>query len=255
MLKTCLLCSLHIWFAFEYIFFEIYFNALACISFAKFEINFWNPLNGRHSFDFVHPEPRSVRPGCNDVLWIQHWCSLPYFFLSYATTHVYYKSDIFYCRKYLRETLKIANAEDLNRLTACSLVLLGHTFLAVGNPQVINKLNVGPCKMEMEILKIRRIKWKCDLAYHSCLHHVFHSLSNHITVCMQPWSPIDWLLTSIVICELEKDFMFTPQEALDMVLPATQLAGRIPDTYIQLWAASLLRGKCNYWSMKEIFDA
>ena len=42
----------------------------------------------------------------------------------------------FFHRKYLRETLKMANSEDLNRLTACSLVLLGNTFLSQGITQV-----------------------------------------------------------------------------------------------------------------------
>ena len=28
-----------------------------------------------------------------------------------------------------------------------------------------------------------------------------------------------------------------------MVLPAMQLAGKIPDMYVQLWASALLRGK------------
>ena len=36
----------------------------------------------------------------------------------------------------LRETLKMSNAEDLNRLTACSLVLLGHIFYVLGNHRV-----------------------------------------------------------------------------------------------------------------------
>jgi len=36
-------------------------------------------------------------------------------------------------KRYLRETLKMANAEDLNRLTVCALVLLGHIFLSLGN--------------------------------------------------------------------------------------------------------------------------
>ena len=42
---------------------------------------------------------------------------------------------MFFCdfRRYLRETLKMANAEDLNRLTVCALVLLGHIFLSLGN--------------------------------------------------------------------------------------------------------------------------
>ena len=35
-------------------------------------------------------------------------------------------------KRYLRETLKMANAEDLNRLTSCSLVLLGHLFMSSG---------------------------------------------------------------------------------------------------------------------------
>ncbi|GAB6028583.1 mau2 chromatid cohesion factor [Chamberlinius hualienensis] len=39
-------------------------------------------------------------------------------------------------KRYLRETLKMANAEDLNRLTSCSLVLLGHIFLSLGNSRV-----------------------------------------------------------------------------------------------------------------------
>ncbi|XP_050721504.1 MAU2 chromatid cohesion factor homolog isoform X1 [Eriocheir sinensis] len=38
-------------------------------------------------------------------------------------------------KRFLRESLKMANAEDLNRLTSCSLVLLGHIFLALGNPR------------------------------------------------------------------------------------------------------------------------
>ncbi|KAJ8303992.1 hypothetical protein KUTeg_017575 [Tegillarca granosa] len=68
-------------------------------------------------------------------------------------------------KRYLRETLKMANAEDLNRLTSCSLVLLGHIFLSLGNNS----------------------------------------------------------------------------EALNMVTPAMQLAGKIPDVHVQLWASSLLK--------------
>lgn len=77
----------------------------------------------------------------------------------------FFESHFMDAKRYLRETLKMANTEDLNRLTACSLVLLGNTFLSQG------------------------IK----------------------------------------------------QEALDMAMPAAQLASRIPDSYIHMWAASLLR--------------
>jgi len=32
------------------------------------------------------------------------------------------------------------------------------------------------------------------------------------------------------------------QEALNMVIPAMQLAGKIPDVHVQLWASALLKG-------------
>lgn len=69
-------------------------------------------------------------------------------------------------RRYLRETLKMANAEDLNRLTSCSLVLLGHIFLSINNSR----------------------------------------------------------------------------ESMNMVTPAMQLASKIPDVHVQLWASAILKG-------------
>jgi len=68
-------------------------------------------------------------------------------------------------KRYLGETLKMANAEDLNRLTSCSLVLLGHIFLSLGNGK----------------------------------------------------------------------------ESMNMVTPAMQLAGKIPDVHVQLWASAILK--------------
>lgn len=76
-----------------------------------------------------------------------------------------------FSRRYLRETLKMANAEDLNRLTSCSLVLLGHIFLALGNSR----------------------------------------------------------------------------ESMNMVTPAMQLASKIPDIHVQLWASAILKGIFIRW--------
>ena len=42
-------------------------------------------------------------------------------------------------RRCLRETLKMSNAEESHRLTACSLILLGHTFLKNGNLKVLTE--------------------------------------------------------------------------------------------------------------------
>lgn len=72
-------------------------------------------------------------------------------------------------KRFLRETLKMSNTEDLNRLTSCSLVLLGHIFMSTGNTK----------------------------------------------------------------------------ESQNMVTPAMQLAHKIPDINVQLWATALLRDLYN----------
>lgn len=64
----------------------------------------------------------------------------------------------------------MANSEDLNRLTSCSLVLLGHIFLSLGNSR----------------------------------------------------------------------------ESMNMVTPAMQLASKIPDVHVQLWASAILKGRYIY---------
>ncbi|XP_071964873.1 MAU2 chromatid cohesion factor homolog [Antedon mediterranea] len=79
--------------------------------------------------------------------------------------HAFFQARYNEAKRYLRETLKMTNLEDLNRLTACSLVLLGHIFLSVGNTT----------------------------------------------------------------------------ESMNMVSPAMQLASKIPDLHVQLWASALLR--------------
>merc|ERR1719187_2521399 len=77
----------------------------------------------------------------------------------------FFSSQFGESKRYLRETLKMANAEDLNRLTSCSLVLLGHIFLSLGNTR----------------------------------------------------------------------------ESMNMVTPAMQLASKIPDVHVQLWASAILK--------------
>ena len=59
------------------------------------------------------------------MVWLSRW-----------QTHSVTLSYVCTNRRFLRETLKMSNAEDLNRLTACSLVLLGHIFFVLGNHRV-----------------------------------------------------------------------------------------------------------------------
>lgn len=90
-----------------------------------------------------------------------------FFFNNLAVLFIYFTNKtVFDFRRYLRETLKMANAEDLNRLTSCSLVLLGHIFLSINNSR----------------------------------------------------------------------------ESMNMVTPAMQLASKIPDVHVQLWASAILKG-------------
>ena len=71
-------------------------------------------------------------------------------------------------RKYLRETLKLANPEDLNRLSACSLVLLGHTFFTLRMSQVWgccndNNSNNNNNNLVISIVQIQFKVFNCSL--------------------------------------------------------------------------------------------
>eukprot|EP00088_Acartia_fossae_P036316 TRINITY_DN3750_c0_g1_i2.p1 TRINITY_DN3750_c0_g1~~TRINITY_DN3750_c0_g1_i2.p1 ORF type:complete len:595 (+),score=152.39 TRINITY_DN3750_c0_g1_i2:47-1831(+) len=49
--------------------------------------------------------------------------------------YAYFSNNISEAKRYLRETLKMSTSEDLNRLLATSLALLGHVFLTQGVPK------------------------------------------------------------------------------------------------------------------------
>lgn len=97
---------------------------------------------------------------CKVKIWFSICKTIPY-----ININIYINVNVIF-RRYLRETLKMANSEDLNRLTSCSLVLLGHIFLSLGNSR----------------------------------------------------------------------------ESMNMVTPAMQLASKIPDVHVQLWATAILKG-------------
>jgi len=86
-----------------------------------------------------------------------------YFYMMGLKT--FFDSNYEDAKRFLRESLRIANTEDLSRMTACALILLGHVLMSTRHAD----------------------------------------------------------------------------EAASMVVPAMQVANKIPDVYLQLWASSLLK--------------
>ncbi|XP_015271009.1 PREDICTED: MAU2 chromatid cohesion factor homolog [Gekko japonicus] len=66
-------------------------------------------------------------------------------------------------KRFLRETLKMLNAEDLNRLTACSLVLLGHIFYVLGNHRESNNMVVPAMQLASKIPDMSVQLWSSAL--------------------------------------------------------------------------------------------
>ncbi|XP_028912380.1 MAU2 chromatid cohesion factor homolog isoform X2 [Ornithorhynchus anatinus] len=105
-------------------------------------------------------------------------------------------------RRFLRETLKMSNAEDLNRLTACSLVLLGHIFYVLGNHRESNNMVVPAMQLASKIpdmsvqlwssALLRDLNKACgnamDAHEASQLHQNFSQqlLQDHIEACSLP---------------------------------------------------------------------
>ncbi|KAA0719559.1 MAU2 chromatid cohesion factor -like protein [Triplophysa tibetana] len=71
--------------------------------------------------------------------------------------------SFFQGRRFLRETLKMSNAEDLNRLTACSLVLLGHIFYVLGNHRESNNMVVPAMQLASKIPDMSVQLWSSAL--------------------------------------------------------------------------------------------
>uniref|UniRef100_A0AAX7T7S5 MAU2 chromatid cohesion factor homolog n=1 Tax=Astatotilapia calliptera TaxID=8154 RepID=A0AAX7T7S5_ASTCA len=61
------------------------------------------------------------------------------------------------------KTLKMSNAEDLNRLTACSLVLLGHIFYVLGNHRESNNMVVPAMQLASKIPDMSVQLWSSAL--------------------------------------------------------------------------------------------
>ncbi|XP_074651649.1 MAU2 chromatid cohesion factor homolog [Tubulanus polymorphus] len=78
-------------------------------------------------------------------------------------------------KRYLRETLKMANAEDLNRLTSCSLVLLGHIFLSLGNSNEAMNMITPSMHLASKIPDLHIQLWASAL-----LKDLYHALGDPV---------------------------------------------------------------------------
>ncbi|KAK3867780.1 hypothetical protein Pcinc_026791 [Petrolisthes cinctipes] len=79
-------------------------------------------------------------------------------------------------KRFLRESLKMANAEDLNRLTSCSLVLLGHIFLALGNPREALNMVTPAMQLASKIPDLHLQLWSSAIL--KDLHRLFGDTSH-----------------------------------------------------------------------------
>ncbi|XP_062337579.1 MAU2 chromatid cohesion factor homolog [Osmerus eperlanus] len=105
-------------------------------------------------------------------------------------------------KRFLRETLKMSNAEDLNRLTACSLVLLGHIFFVLGNHRESSNMVVPAMQLASKIPDMSVQLWSSALlkdlnktcgnsidAHEAAqMHQTFSQqlLQDHIAACSLP---------------------------------------------------------------------
>lgn len=97
----------------------------------------------------------------------------------------FHKSSFHEAKRFLRETLQMANAEDLNRLTSCSLVLLSHVFLSIGNSKDSMNMVTPAMQLASNIPDIHVQLWGSailkDLHRMSKeVHHENEAFNNHV---------------------------------------------------------------------------
>ncbi|KAG7273177.1 hypothetical protein CRUP_019304 [Coryphaenoides rupestris] len=91
-------------------------------------------------------------------------------------------------KRFLRETLKMSNAEDLNRLTACSLVLLGHIFFVLGNHRESSNMVVPAMQLASKIPDMSSCGNTIDAHEAAQMHQTFSQqlLQDHMAACSLP---------------------------------------------------------------------
>jgi MAternally-affected-uncoordination protein len=75
----------------------------------------------------------------------------------------FYKGSFHEAKRFLRESLKMGNAEDLNRLTSCSLVLLSQVFLSIGNSKEAMNMVVPALQLASKIPDVNVQLWGCSI--------------------------------------------------------------------------------------------
>lgn len=94
----------------------------------------------------------------------------------------------------------MSNAEDLNRLTACSLVLLGHIFYVLGNHRVRQKFAFNPISHSVYAI------WPFELNVYSRCHNnqsgTFVLISFNCRITRQNVLPIQSVLVYAVVVQL-----------------------------------------------------
>lgn len=89
--------------------------------------------------------------------------------------------SLYLLRRFLRETLKMANAEDLNRLTSCSLVLLSHVFLSIGNSKESMNMVTPAMQLASKIPDIHVQLWGSAI-----LKGIYHTINASSVIYIEP---------------------------------------------------------------------
>lgn len=95
----------------------------------------------------------------------------------------YYKGSFHEAKRFLRESLKMGNAEDLNRLTSCSLVLLSQVFLSIGNSKEAMNMVVPALQLASKIPDVNVQLWGSSIQQQ--LHKSLGDVNSEHEACIQ----------------------------------------------------------------------
>lgn len=131
------------------------FNRYMCFGFSSYSLkaaaSYVNAL--QRFFHAQFPEAKLVLPSTlASCAFISVHKSLCYLLTAYD-----------FCRLFLQEALKLANTEDLNKLTACGLVLLGQIFLHMGLTQEVPNLVNPALQLAQKIPEVNIQLWSTAL--------------------------------------------------------------------------------------------
>lgn len=142
--------------------------------------------------------------------------------------HAFFNGSFHEAKRFLRESLKMGNAEDLNRLTSCSLVLLSQVFLSIGNSKEAQNMVIPALQLASKIPDVSVQQWGSQIQMQ--LYKLIGDATNEREAYMQQQQYSQVLVADHFECTKMREHALLDWVSIQPAIPQVCDAAVMPST-------------------------